>query len=102
MRQWIRLVVPIVLLAAGGCCCGARTGLRVPEPRDVERLAFDRTTPAEGTDIWIMEIGRPPVRLTTNASRDHSPAFNPGGVKVAFSSERDVPRAALYEIGIDG
>jgi len=42
------------------------------------------------------------MRLTTNARPDLYPAFNPAGTKVGYSSERDIPRPAAYEIDVRG
>ena len=103
MRQSIRLflVVALAALFAGGWTCGARTGPRLPEPRDIERLAFDRPSPGRGSDVWIMELGGAPSRLTASG-HDSFPAFNSGGDKVAYSSDRSAPVSAAFEIGVNG
>ena len=103
MRQSIRLFLAVALAAlfAGGWTCGARTGPRFPEPRDIERLAFDRPSSGNGRDVWIMELGRAPSRLTTRGVESF-PAFSPGGDKVAFSSDRGAPTSAVFEVDVNG
>ncbi len=68
----------------------------------MERIAFSRTAPGAGVDIWVVPIGRAPVRLTTHPRPDYFPAFNPDGTKIAFSTEREIPRPAVYQIDIRG
>jgi Tol biopolymer transport system component len=70
---------------------------------DLERLAFDRTVPGLGTDVWIMNVGESPRRLTTAASRQMFPAFSADGLRVAYSSEQLYPpRLAIFTINVDG
>jgi TolB protein len=100
-HRFLVLVALVFLVLAGGCCCGARTGLNVP---DIERIAFDRTKTGFGTDIWIMDgVGGSPRRVTTAARPDVYPAFSPDGLRLAYSSEQLFPPTlAIFTINVDG
>jgi Tol biopolymer transport system component len=50
-------------------------------------IAVERGNPAE---IWMMTAsGKNMTRLTWNSSADADPAWSPGGLKIAFVSDRD-------------
>lgn len=50
------------------------------------RSGIVNSTP-NGNEIWTMDAdGTNPVRLTTNTSAEWEPQWNPGGTKIAFSS----------------
>jgi Tol biopolymer transport system component len=53
-------------------------------------FASDRANP-ENLDIWVkpIDVGSPPVRLTTHPADDYDPTFSPDGTRIAFRSERD-------------
>ncbi|MDP5009203.1 MAG: amidohydrolase family protein, partial [Glaciimonas sp.] len=40
-------------------------------------------------DVWVMDFGQPPVRLTNDIDRDGNPQWTPDGRAVYFSSEKD-------------
>ena len=95
MRALLRTAVSMAaLVLAGSCCCGARTGLQVP---DIERLAFDsHTVNTNVTDIFLSDFGNPPlVRVTDSRRFNGYPAFNRDGSALAFDSERDFPRLPI-------
>jgi Tol biopolymer transport system component/imidazolonepropionase-like amidohydrolase len=50
---------------------------------DGERVVF-----AALGDVWVMEIGSKPVRLTADQFLDTEPAWSPDGSQVVFSSDR--------------
>jgi hypothetical protein len=63
--------------------------------KGASRIAFasDRGADADGKhnfDIWMIDLAHPdkPIRLTTNGSRDDSPAFDPNGKAIYFRSNR--------------
>jgi Tol biopolymer transport system component len=63
--------------------------------KDGTRIAFvsDRGVDQDqrnNLDIWVMDLARPdqPTQITTNASHDDSPAWDPSGAAIYFRSNR--------------
>ena len=104
MRNILRTVISLAaLILAGSCCCGARTGLNVP---DVERLAFDSHVPGtSNTDVFVCDFGNPPlVRLTSSSRFDAYPAFSNDGLRIAYDTERNFPDGpiAIFTMTVTG
>ena len=65
------------------------------------RACFGKCTP--GGEIYVvLADGSEPVRLTTSAATDRSPAWAPDGGSIAFVSDRSDRAAEEYEIWVVG
>jgi Tol biopolymer transport system component len=65
---------------------------------DSERVAFTWTGPRQDNqDVYVQQVGAgTPLRLTTDAASDYSPAWAPDGRALAFL--RRVPNATRHEL----
>jgi len=121
-RRW--LAWTIALLAVAGMVVAlwfARSGVKAPEPTltavplttypgfqgeptfspDGNQVAFTWDgEKRDHRDIYIKLIGTsgPPLRLTTDAARDYSPAWSPDGRYIAFLREFSREKSALLLI----
>lgn len=73
---------------------------KTPKPIVIDRYHFKQDTQGYRTArpprIWIFDIaGRKAEALTTGAGEESSPAWSPGGRRIAFLAERSGP-AAMY------
>jgi len=56
-----------------------------------------------GGELYVLPSGGgEPVRLTTSAATDRSPAWSPDGRSIAFGSDRSGPGSEIWVVGADG
>src|SRR5687767_6089156 len=75
------------------------------------RIAYTRTPVASTADIWTMDAPSDPAAgggvnqtpLTTDASNEIQPTYNPAGSRIAYASDRDnPPQRQIYSIATSG
>lgn len=71
---------------------------------DGNRLALERIAGGLNSDLWItdMEHDGREMRITFDASPNHSPVWSPDGGKVAFGSQRNGGITNLYQRASNG
>ena len=74
----------------------------VVECEPVRRLAYAASLTTAGSEIHtVRSDGTGTLRLTNNVAADTDPAWSPDGTRIAFTSDRDGPRA-IYVMNENG